>query len=97
MTLRRPRCAMPISIDADARFGRVADDLVEDRHQHVEPFDREARLAVEGAVQEALEGFDLGETIEQRDRVDRIGRRAEAAVLRGLRSHCRSSGTKTCA
>ncbi len=38
------------------------------------PFDREPRLGLEGAVQETLEGFDLGETIEQRHRVDRIGR-----------------------
>ena len=58
-------------------LGRFADHLVEDRHQHVEPFDREARLARERPVQEALERLDLREAIEQRDRVDRIGRGAE--------------------
>ena len=57
------------------------DHLVEDRHEHVEPFDREARLAGERAMQEALEGLDLREPVEQRDRVDRIGGRAEASVL----------------
>src|SRR2546430_12031640 len=34
----------------DAGLGRLADHLVEHRHQHVDPFDREARLAGEGAV-----------------------------------------------
>ncbi len=73
------------------------DHLVEDRHEHVEPFDREARLAGKRAVQESLEGLDLREPIEQRHRIDRIGRRAEASRLDGLRSQCRSSGTKMCA
>ena len=49
-----------------AAVGRAADDLVEDRHQHVEPFDREPRLAGEGPVQEPLEDLDLGDAVEQR-------------------------------
>ena len=32
-------------------------------------------------MQEPLEGFDLRQPIEQRDRIDRIGRRAEPAGL----------------
>ena len=59
----------------------LADHLVEDRHEHVEPLDREARLARERALQEALERLDLRQPIEQRDRIDRIGRRAEASAL----------------
>ena len=80
-----------------ARLARVADHLVEDRHEHVEPFDREARLAGERAVQEPLERLDLREPVEQRDRIDRIGGRAEPPVSAAWRSHCRSSGTNTCA
>ena len=61
--------------------GRVRDDLVEDRHHHVEAFDREARLADERLVQEALEGLDLGDALEQIDRFDRLMRRTERAGL----------------
>ena len=68
----------------DARFARLGDHLVEDGHEHVEAFDREARLAWERALQEALERFDLRQAIEQLDRIDRIRRRAEAAALGGL-------------
>ena len=66
---------------ARAGFGRVANHLVEDRHEHVEPLDREPRLAGERPLEEALERFDFREPIEQRHRIDRIGRRAEAAAL----------------
>ena len=69
---------------ADAGLGGVADDLVEHRHEHVEPFDREARLAGEGAVEEALEHFDLRQPVEQRDGVDRIRGGAEASGLHRL-------------
>ena len=48
-----------------ARRRRVADDLVEDRDHHVESLDREARLARERAMQEALEHLDLGDAVEQ--------------------------------
>ena len=65
-------------------FGRLADDLVQHRDEHVEPLDREACLAGERAVQEPLERLDLRQPVEQRDRIDRIGRRAEAAGLRRL-------------
>ncbi len=49
----------------------VVDDRVEDGNEHVEPFDREARLAGEGAVQELLECLDLAQPIEQGRAVDR--------------------------
>ena len=62
----------------------LADDLVEHRHEHVEPFDREARLAGKRPLQEALERLDLRQPIEQLDRIDRIGGGAEAAALRRL-------------
>ena len=64
---------------ADAELRRVADDFVEDGHEHVEPFDREARLAGERAMQEPLECLDLGQALEQRGRIDRIGRRSKAS------------------
>ena len=77
---------------ADAAFGRIADDLVEDRHGHVEPFDREPRLGLEGAMQEALERLDLRQTIEQRHRV--IGSAGARKRPRSTadRSHWRCSG-----
>ena len=56
----------------DPRRGRVGDDLVEDRHHQVQPLDREAGLAGEGAVEEALEDLDLGDAIEQLAAFDRI-------------------------
>jgi hypothetical protein len=43
-----------------ARLGGRSDDLVEDRHQHPQPFEREAGLAGEGALEEPLERPDLG-------------------------------------
>ena len=61
----------------DPGLGRLADHLVQHRDEHVEPLDREAGLAGEGALQEALERLDLRQPIEQGSRVDRIGRRAE--------------------
>ena len=66
---------------ARAGVGRARDDLVEDRQQHVEPFDREARLAREGALQESLEHFDLRDAIEQRFGARRIERRQKPAGL----------------
>ena len=62
-------------------FGGFADHLVEDRHEHVEPLDRESGLAGKRSVQELLEGLDLRQPLEQRPRIDRIGRRAEASGL----------------
>jgi hypothetical protein len=67
---------------ADTCLGRLGDDLVEDRHHHVDAFDREAGLAGEAAMQEPLERFDLRQAIEQLDRIDRVGRRAEPAAFR---------------
>jgi hypothetical protein len=64
-----------------AGFGRLGQHLVEDGHEHVEPFDRESRLARKRAVQESLEDFNVRQSIEERNRVDRIGR---CAVLAGL-------------
>ncbi len=60
----------------DAGLGRLGNHLVEDRHEHVEPLDREPRLARERAVQEPLERLDVRQPVEQRNRIDRIGRRA---------------------
>ena len=75
---------MPISVWRVAASAASADHLVEDRHEHVEPFDREARLARERPMQESLEHFDLRQAIEQRDRIDRVHRRAEPAGLGGV-------------
>ena len=60
---------------------RPADDLVEDRHEHVEPLDREARLAGKRAVQKALERLDLAQPIEHGGRRGGVHRREEAAGL----------------
>ena len=65
----------------NARRCRVGDDLVQNRDHHVQPLDREAGFARERALQEALEGLDLGHPIEQIARVDRILRWPEAARL----------------
>ena len=48
-TLSRPRCAMPSRTSLRAGLGGVADQLVEHRHEHVQPLDGEALLAGEGA------------------------------------------------
>ena len=66
-----------------AALGGIVDDLVDDRDHHVQPLDRKARLAGERAVQEALEGFNLRDAIEQLLAVNRIVGRPE---LRRL--HC---------
>ena len=62
---------------ANARLRGLGDDFVENRHEHVESLDREPRLARKRAVEESLERFHLGQPIEQRDRVDRVARRAK--------------------
>ncbi len=67
-----------------ARGGGVGDDLVEHRDHQVEAFDREARLAGERALQEALEHLDLRDAVEQLAAVDGIGGRAEAPRLDGF-------------
>ena len=66
---------------ADAGLARLGNHFVEDWHEHVEPLDREARLARERALQKALERLDFGQTVEQLRRIDRIGRGAETAAL----------------
>jgi hypothetical protein len=68
----------------DSGLGRFGDHLVEDRDHDVHALDREPRLAGERPVQEPLERFDLGESIEQRPRIDRIRRGAEPPALRGV-------------
>ena len=88
---------MPMTVWRAPLSRGAADDFVEDRHEHVEPFDREPRLAGEGAMQEALEDFDLRDAIEQRSGAARVHRRQEPARLRRLTQPLRSSGTKTCA
>ena len=57
-------------------FGGLGNHLVEDRHEHVEPLDREPCLAGEGPVQELLERLDVRQPVEQSNRIDRIVRRA---------------------
>jgi hypothetical protein len=66
---------------AGAGLRGVADQLVEDRDEHVEPLDREAGLAGEHALQETLEGLDLRQPLEQRHGIDRIRRRPEPAAF----------------
>ena len=41
----RPRCGMPRTISRDAEVGRPLDDRVEQRDQHLAPFEREPLLA----------------------------------------------------
>ena len=64
-----------------AALGGVVNDLVEDRHHHVEALDRKARLAGERAMQEALERLDLRDAGEQLVAVDWIVGRTELARL----------------
>ena len=66
---------------ASSRVGRSRDDLVEHGHEHVEPFERETRLAGEGPLQESLEHFDLRDPIEERFGARRIERWQKAAGL----------------
>ncbi len=47
--------------------GRELDQLVEHRHRHVEPLDRELVLAEVGLVHEALQRVDLDQALEQRE------------------------------
>ena len=47
-----------------AVLGRAGHDLIQHRHQHVEPFDGEACLAGEGPLQEALEDLDLRHAVD---------------------------------
>ena len=54
---------------ASALVGGVAEDDVEHRHEGIEPLDAEAFLAEVGLVQEALEGLDAHQALEQRDPV----------------------------
>ena len=69
---------------ADAGLGGFADDLVEDRHHHVEPLDREARLPGKCAVKKPLEDFDLRQPFQQGNRANRIQRGTEPSALCGL-------------
>ena len=65
----------------DAGLAGPGNDFVEDRHEHVEPLDREARLARKCPLKKALERLDLGQPVEQLDWIDRIGGGTEAATL----------------
>jgi len=47
--------------------GGELDRLVEHRHEHVEPFERELFLSEEGSTQVALEALDLGQATKQRE------------------------------
>ena len=66
---------------ARALVGRVTDDDVEHRHHRVEALDAEPLLAQVGLVQEALEGLDADQPLEQRDAVLGLHR---PPVLAGL-------------
>jgi hypothetical protein len=79
--VQAPPVCHPDQNGAAPRLRGVADDLVENRHEHVEAFDREARLAGKRALQETFERFDLRQAIEQRERIDRVGRRPETSFF----------------
>ena len=66
---------------ARALLGALLDDLVEHRHQHVEPLDRELLLAQEGLVQVALERLDLRQPLQQRALLVGVERRPVRAPL----------------
>ena len=69
---------------AGTRFGRFADHLIEDRHEHVGALDGEPRLAGKRAMQESLESLHLRQALEKGDGVDRIVRRPELARFDGV-------------
>ena len=62
-----------------AMAGGAADHFVEHRHEHVEPLEREARLAGERPMQKPLEHLDLRDAIEDRFHVVRVHRRQESS------------------
>ena len=64
-----------------AVVGGAADNLVEHGHEHVEPFDRKARLAGKRPMQEALEDLNLCDAVEGGFDAVRIHRRQEPARL----------------
>ena len=64
--MRRPRCAIPITISWAPARGGDPDRLVEHRHHRVEALERELLLAQEAAAQVELEALDLREPLEQR-------------------------------
>ncbi len=66
---------------AGALVGGLADDHVQHRHHRVEAFDAEPLLAEVGLVQEALEGLDADEPLEQRDLVLGLHRQPMLARL----------------
>jgi hypothetical protein len=61
---------------ARALLVALLDQLVDHRHEHVEPLDRELLLAEEGLVQVALERLDLRQPLEQRALLVGVERRA---------------------
>ena len=64
-TLSRPRWAMPMTTScAPSRVGHL-EDLVEHRHDGVEPLDREHLLAEVGLLEVALEAEHLDQAVEQ--------------------------------
>ena len=61
-----------------------ADNLIEDGDEHVQAFDREARLAGKRPMEKTLEHLHLRDSIEQRVRARRIHWRQEASGLGGM-------------
>ena len=64
-----------------AADGGELDRLVEHRHQHIEPFERELLLSEEGPTQVALEALDLRQPAQQPDLFLRRPLSTEAAGL----------------
>ena len=62
----------------------IANDRINNRYQHIGTLDREALLTREGLVEEAFEGLDLGQTIEEFALAIRIKQCKEAAALSSL-------------
>src|SRR5215472_8582307 len=63
---------------------RAVDDLVKDRYQNTEPFNREARFAWKRPMDEELERSLLSDAVKERHFIDGVGGRAELARLNGV-------------
>ncbi len=58
---------MPIMDIFDAVMDAPADQFIQHRHQHVDPFDGEPLLPRKGAVQKPLEFLHLNQPFQQSD------------------------------
>ena len=78
----RDHAQAPAMRHAEHRVGRILvgqhlEHLLEHRHHHVEAFAREGLLAEERLANEALEGFDLGQALQEAN----LPVRAKAQIL----------------